>query len=300
MRPLATLVLLSPALSAAQIAPEYAYNGVGRPFMVTIKGRGRLEVRLVAGGAAEPVESVSVKPGARDLARLFPTLWTARRSAVLYAQLVEDGRPKGPALVLRPLTNPPLSVLKPDKTVEFQKDEDQEYAGVQAWVDQDLVLDTTLGTMRFRLRPDCAPNTVRTIMELVRGGYYRDVVFHRVVPTSRGFPFVVQGGDPAGTGSGGPGFAYALEDSPLPHDFGVLSIARSTDPNTNGSQFFVCLSREGTARLDHKYASFGQLIEGADVVRRIAAVPTGKDDRPTDPPVIRRARLVDASPYAKP
>ena len=191
-------------------------------------------------------------------------------------------------------------MLKPDKTVEFRKDEDDEYAGVQTWVDQDLVLETGLGTMRFRLRPDCAPNTVRTIMDLVRGGFYRDVVFHRVVPLARGFPFVIQGGDPAGTGNGGPGFAYALEDSPLPHDFGVISIARSTDPNTNGSQFFVCLSREGTARLDHKYASFGQLLAGADVVRRIAAVPTGKDDRPNDPPVVRRARLVNAAPYAKP
>lgn len=300
MRLLALGLVLAPAVTFAQLVPEYRYNGVGRPFLVAIKGRGKLEIRLIQGGTAETLATVPAKAGAADLAKLFPDLWTAKRKSVLYAQLVENGKPKGPALVLRPMTNPALSVLKPDKTVEFQKDEDDEYAGIQAWVDQDLVLETTLGTMRFRLRPDCAPNTVRNIMDLVRGGYYRDVIFHRVVPLARGLPFVIQGGDPAGTGSGGPGFNYALEDSPLPHDFGVISIARSADPNTNGSQFFVCLSREGTARLDHKYASFGQLLTGADVVRRIAAVPTGKDDRPTDPPVIRRALLVDAAPYGRP
>lgn len=300
MRPLATLLLLTPTLAFAQIEAEYAYNGVGRPFPIDIKGKGTLDIRLLAGGTAAVVDRAEAKAGKADLSKLFPNLWAKKRPTTLYAQLYADGKPTGPALVLRPMVNPPLSVLKPDKTVEFQKDEDSEYAGVQAWVDKDLVLETSLGKMRFRLRPDCAPNTVRNIMDLVRGGYYRDVIWHRIVAVARGNPFVIQGGDPAGTGSGGPGFAYALEDSPLPHDFGVISIARSTDPNTNGSQFFVCLSREGTSRLDHKYASFGQLIEGADVVRKTAAVATGENDRPKDPPVIRRAILVDASPYSKP
>lgn len=300
MRPFATALLLAPCLASAQLGATYAYNGVNRPFPIEVRGKGRLEIRLLAAGSAETVERAETRAGGQDLAKLFPYLWTRKERRVLYAQLYSGGKPKGPALVLRPMVNAPLSLLKPDKTVEFQKDEDDEYAGVQAWVDQDLVLETSLGKMRFRLRPDCAPNTVRTIMDLVRGGYYRDVIFHRVVAQARGLPFVIQGGDPAGTGSGGPGFAYALEDSSLPHDFGVVSIARSTDPNTNGSQFFVCLSREGTARLDHKYASFGQLLEGADVVRKIAAVPVGKDDRPNDPPVIRRAVLVDAAPYSKP
>ncbi|RYG25946.1 peptidylprolyl isomerase [bacterium] len=299
MRPLATLVLLTPCLACAQIQPEFAYNGVGRAFPVQIKGNGKLELRLLQGGSAEVIETVPAKSGKQDLAKLFPSLWTAKRPAVLYAQLVANGKPKGPALVLRPMVNPVLSVLKPDKTVEFQKDEDNEYAGIHAWVDQDLLLETNLGNMRFRLRPDCAPNTVRNIMDLAKGGYYRDVIWHRIVPVARGNPFVIQGGDPSGTGSGGPGFAYALEDSPLPHDFGVISMARSTDPNTNGSQFFVCLSREGTARLDHKYASFGQLIEGAEVVRKTAAAPL-EGERPKNPPTIRRAILVDAAPYSKP
>ena len=155
-----------------------------------------------------------------------------------------------------------------------------------------------MGTMEFRLRPDCAPNTAFNIMEFVRGGLYTNTIWHRVVAKRKdGTPFVIQGGDPAGTGSGGPGFSYPLENSPLPHDFGVISMPRSTDPNTNGCQLFVCLSREGTKHLDGKYASFGQLLRGADAVKKIAAVPVGKDDRPTNPPIIYRAKLVEAGPY---
>jgi cyclophilin family peptidyl-prolyl cis-trans isomerase len=195
------------------------------------------------------------------------------------------------------MTIPPISRLKPDgKTVEFVPGEDQAYAGIRAWVDRDIVFHTTMGDMRFAMRPDCAPNTVWTIMHLVSGGFYRDVIWHRVVALSHGFPFVIQGGDPTGTGNGGPGFDYPLEDSPLPHDLGVISIARDADPNTNGCQIFVCLSREGTARLDHKYASFGQCIAGIDVVKKIGAVPVGKEDRPLVPPVIHSAELVDATP----
>ncbi len=299
MRPLATLLFLAPVFALGQITSEYAYNGVGRPFPVTVAGSGKLEIRLLTGGTAEPIETVPVQAGKGDLSKIVPDLWTSKRRSVLYAQLVEDGKPKGPALVLRPMAGAATAVLKPDRTVGFQN-EGGEYAGVEAWVDQDLVLDTTLGRMRFRLRPDCAPNTVRIIMGLARGGYYRDVAWHRIVPLAGGAPFVIQGGDPTGTGSGGPGFAFDLEDSALPHDFGVLSMARTGDPNTNGSQFFVCLSREGTSRLDHSYASFAQIVEGADVVRKTAAVPLDGEKPKSPAPAIQNALLVDAAPYTKP
>ncbi len=290
------------AASVAQVVPTYDYNGVARPFPVTVKrpphAGGALEIRLLAPVTADAVAKSPVRTGANDLSALFPSLWKEKSPKVLYAQLFAGEKVVGPALVLQPMVNPSISRLKADgKTVEFVPDEDQAFAGIRAWVDQDILFDTTLGQMRFRMRPDCAPNTTWNIMHLVSGGFYRDVIWHRVVAMARGFPFVIQGGDPTGTGSGGPGFAYPLEDSSLPHDFGVISIARSTDPNTNGCQVFVCLSREGTARLDHKYASFGECIEGAETILRIAAVPTGKEDRPTDPPVIRGAKLVDSAPY---
>ena len=148
------------------------------------------------------------------------------------------------------------------------------------------------------MRPDAAPNTAWNFLELVKGGFYTDIIWHRIVAKrADGSPFVIQAGDPTGTGNGGPGYAFPLEDSPLPHDFGVISMARSTDPNTNGSQIFVCLSRAGTKHLDHRYASFGELVRGKEVVLKTGQVPVGKDDHPTDPPVIRRAYLVNAKPY---
>jgi peptidyl-prolyl cis-trans isomerase B (cyclophilin B) len=296
------ILFASVPMAIAQIYPTYDYNGVGRPFPVTVKRPartvGNLEIRILAPVTAAVLGSSPVKVGPNDLAALFPNLWKDKKTTVLYAQLVASNKAVGPALVLQPMTNPPISRLKPDgKTTEFVQDDGNPYAGIRAWVDQDIVFDTTLGQMRFRMRPDCAPNTAWNIMHLVSGGFYRDIIWHRVVALSHGFPFVIQGGDPTGTGDGGPGFAYPLEDSSLPHDFGVISIARDTDPNTNGCQVFVCLSREGTARLDHKYASFGECIQGADTIMKIAAVPVGKEDRPLDPPVIRSAKLVDAAPY---
>jgi len=294
--------LTTTVLAMSQINPDYPYNGVGRPFQVRVRkpdsANGDLTVALLLPDAKPFAGPVEVEEGKKDLAKLFPQLWTAKDQRVLHAQLFAEGRAVGPSLVLQPMTIPPLSRLKADgKSVEFPPDEGQAYAGVRAWVDRDIVFDTSLGKMRFRMRPDCAPNTVWNIMQLVQGGFYRDVIWHRVVKMSRGYPFVIQGGDPTGTGDGGPGFAYPLENSSLPHAFGVISIARDTDPNTNGCQVFVCLSRQGTARLDHLYASFGECIEGKETILKIANVPVGANDRPTNPPVIRNAKLVDSAPF---
>lgn len=288
-------------MAAAQVVPKYAYNAVGRPFLVRVrepKEAKHLQLELLSAPDARVLARAPTHVGELDLAKAFPGLWKDKNPHVLYLQLAEGDRKVGPALVLQPMTSPPVSRLKADgKTVEFVPTESQAYAGIRAWVDQDVVFDTDMGRMRFRMRPDCAPNTAWTIMHLVSDGFYRNLIWHRVVAMSHGFPFVIQGGDPAGDGNGGPGFSYPLEDSPLPHDFGVISIARDADPNTNGCQIFVCLSREGTARLDHKYASFGQCIEGAETILKIAAVKVGKEDRPLKPPVIRWAKLVDAAPY---
>jgi len=302
---LATVCLVAAAHSAfAQIESSYTYNGIHRSFPIKVRipggSRGSIQIQLLKPVTAEVVEKAEVTGGRQDLAKLFPDLWDAKHPTVLYAQLVVNDQKIGPALVLQPMLNPQISRLKDDKkTVEFITDEDGPmFNGYRAYVDKHIVFETSMGTMEFKTRPDAAPNTVWTIMELVRGGQYRDTIFHRIVAKrADGSPFVIQGGDPTGTGSGGPGFAYPLEDSTLPHDFGVISIARSTDPNTNGGQIFVCLSRAGTKHLDHKYATFGQLVKGAEVVKAIGAVPVGKEDRPINPPVIRNAKLVNAGPY---
>jgi peptidyl-prolyl cis-trans isomerase B (cyclophilin B) len=302
MRLALPLLMLLPALASAQIEPVQLYNGIRRPFFVKVRAPGgdaKVEIQALTPVTAVPLYSAVVEAGKIDVAKALPDLWTTKHPRLLYLQLLVDGKKRGPALVLQPMTVPDNSRLAADgKTVEFVPDEDQEFAGYRAYVDQHLVFETSMGRMEFRLRPDCAPNTAFNIMEFARNGLYTETIWHRVVAKRKdGTPFVIQGGDPAGTGSGGPGFAYPLEKSPLPHDFGVISIARSTDPNTNGCQVFVCLSREGTKHLDGRYASFGQILSGGEVVKKIAAVPVGKDDRPNDPPVIHRVRLINAGPY---
>lgn len=298
MKSYAWILGLAPALAMSQITPDHAYNGVNRPFPIRVRANGDAQIQILEPVTADVRASAPVESGTQDLAKIFPSLW--KWTTLHYAQLVVGGKKVGPALVLQPMLNPILSRLAADgKTVEFVPDEDGPmFNGFRAWVDQDLFFETSLGNMRFRLRPDCAPNTAWTIMQLAKEGLYTNTIFHRVVAKRPdGSPFVIQGGDPTGTGSGGAGFAYPLEDSKLEHDYGVISIARSTDPNTNGCQIFVALSREGTKHLDHRYAAFGQAIEGADTIAKIAGVKVGKDDRPDDPPVIKRVRLVNAAPY---
>lgn len=286
------------AVSFAQLTPDHLYNAVNKPLPVAVKASGKLEIHLLEPVTAKDIAVASVKAGRVDLAQALG-LWSRQVKSVTYAQLYADGRPQGAPIVLQPMLSPTISKLGADgKTVVFEPDEDQAYSGIRAYADSYLQVETSAGNMTFALRPDCAPNTAANVLDYARNELYTDTIFHRVVYKRKdGTRFVIQGGDPAGTGSGGPGWAYALENSPLPHDFGVISIARSTDPNTNGCQIFVCLSREGTKHLDGKYASFGQLIRGADTVVKIALVKVGKDDRPEVPPVIKRVRLIPADPY---
>lgn len=186
----------------------------------------------------------------------------------------------------RPLTRAELDAVRP-------------CTGFRVYIDADVRLRTDRGDLLFALRPDAAPNTAWNFRHLVDGGFYRGVVFHRVVPlTAAGDPFVVQAGDPTATGNGGPGWWLPMEPSTLPHDFGVLSMARAAHPDSAGSQFFVCLSRPGTARLDGDYTSFGELIAGDDVLRAIAAVRLAdvETGRPRNPPLIQEAFLEATGP----
>jgi peptidyl-prolyl cis-trans isomerase B (cyclophilin B) len=172
-------------------------------------------------------------------------------------------------------------------------------SGLRIYPERDVILHTTAGDIRIALRPDEAPNTAWNFLELCEGGFYRNVMFHRVVPlTPTGQPFVIQAGDPTGGGDGGPGYWLPIEDSKLPHDFGVISMARSDDPDSNGSQFFFCLSREGTARLDGQYCSFGYAVDGAATIKAIAEVELADiaAGRPVKPPMINNAALVPAPP----
>lgn len=131
----------------------------------------------------------------------------------------------------------------------------------------------------IELEPKTAPNTVANFISLVEDGFYDGLIFHRVIPG-----FMVQGGDPDGTGMGGPDYSINGEfssndfENTLTHERGVLSMARTQDPNSAGSQFFIMT--ESATHLDGDYAAFGQVIEGMDVIDEIVAVERDGSDKP--------------------
>lgn len=291
-------VLASTVVLAARpaLVAEFIYNGIDRPFSVNADAKGKLTIQLLDPADNKVLEEGAAKRGKNDLGKVLPSLFKEKRRKVLFAQLTADGKPKGSPLVLQPMTNPPVATLDPaTKNPKWDPDEDDIYAGVRAWSNQNVVLDTTEGEIEMKMRPDVAPNTVFNFVGLVGGGFYRDVIFHRIVQKGRnGGMFVAQGGDPTGTGMGSPGYSIPLEKSSLKHDFGVVGMARSTDPNTGSAQFYFGLSREATAHLDGRYTTFAETVRGQEVLKKIAAVEIGpKDDRPVKPPIIKNARFVE-------
>ena len=160
--------------------------------------------------------------------------------------------------------------------------------------------ETTEGNFKIRLFDAEAPNTVGNFVGLAEGTkewrdpkngerkkapFYDGIIFHRVING-----FMIQGGDPLGQGTGGPGYNFADEFHPqLRHDkAGILSMANA-GPNTNGSQFFITLGP--TPHLDKRHSVFGEVVEGLDVVKKIGAVPTGRQDRPVTPVVINKVSI---------
>ncbi len=310
------------------IVPEKLYHGVGQPVMVKIGSLQATEsitlVLMRADGelVAPPRE---VRPGRVDLGEVLPEIWTIRRAC--YVQRMDDRQRVGTAVVVGPM----LSRIEPRTEQDVRHDgsmytrivgwgeppegaegtstdgepfwnvpdHKRVFSGLRVYLERDVVLVTNKGDIVLAMRPDEAPNTVWNFRQLVAGGFYDGVIFHRVVPlTRRGRPFVIQGGDPTGGGEGGPGYWLPLEPSRLPHGFGVISMARADHPDSAGSQFFICLSREGTARLDGQYCAFGYAVEGADTIRAIAAVKLADParGRPARPPIIQWAELVASPP----
>lgn len=143
-------------------------------------------------------------------------------------------------------------------------------------------------TIKCELYPKVAPNTVNNFLSLVKKGFYNGLTFHRIIPG-----FMIQGGCPEGTGTGGPGYSVRGEfrsngfDNKLKHERGVISMARSMFPDSAGSQFFIM--HEDAPHLDGQYAAFGKVTDGMDTVDYIAGVKTGYADRPIEPVVIKGA-----------
>ena len=149
------------------------------------------------------------------------------------------------------------------------------------------------GTIEIELFPDVAPNTVRNFASLVRKGFYDGLTFHRVIPG-----FMIQGGDPHGSGTGGPGYTITGEfqnnnfPNELRHSRGVLSMARTSDPNSAGSQFFIMVA--DAPQLDGGYAAFGKVRSGLEEVDRIVEARRDGNDKPLDSQVIKKITLNEA------
>jgi cyclophilin family peptidyl-prolyl cis-trans isomerase len=148
------------------------------------------------------------------------------------------------------------------------------------------VFDTSLGGFKVELLAGESPNTVNNFVFLARQKYYNGIIFHRIIKT-----FMIQGGDPTGTGCGGPGYQFA-DELPVKHSYDVGMVAMANaGPNTNGSQFFICTGADSKC-LDSQpnYTQFGKVIEGLDTVQKIATVPVtysnGEMSHPRTPPVI--------------
>ena len=149
-----------------------------------------------------------------------------------------------------------------------------------------VIMSTSMGDIKIELYPDKAPETVKNFLSYVNDKFYDGTIFHRVIPE-----FMIQGGDPAGSGTGGPGYQFEDETRNSPHRFdkkGKLAMANA-GPNTNGSQFFITVAP--TAWLTGKHTIFGEVIEGQEVVDKISGVARNRQDRPLKDVVLQSVTI---------
>jgi cyclophilin family peptidyl-prolyl cis-trans isomerase len=153
-----------------------------------------------------------------------------------------------------------------------------------------LELDTSAGKITLDLASDIAPGHVANLLGLAKIGYYDGLIFHRIIKG-----FMIQGGCPEGTGTGGPGYTIKAEFNKMKHEPGVLSAARTSDPNSAGSQFFICLGAH--SHLDGQYTAFGKTAdaESLSVVKVIGEVSTDRNDRPQKPVTIKSAKVLETA-----
>lgn len=229
---------------------------------VSITGQGTLpqpdfcqagvSFRLTRSGA--PSQSILTRIGPRPAAKAGPSL-----SGTIELAAIEPG-----ALQIEALYNPRRP--SPDFQGAEAETSNRVAFNVKGGKKLHVRLTTEAGPIMLEFFPERAHNHVLSFVQLAAKGYFNGISFHRIVPG-----FVIQGGDPTGSGSGGPGYKIPAEFNDYPHDLGVLSMARTSDPHSAGSQFFVCLSRERTAGLDNQYTVFGKVVSGIEAVQKIGA-----------------------------
>jgi len=297
---------------ASVIVPSKGWYAPGEPINVNMKAAGETTLTLTdfagktfepQGGPGTAVVAPAGEGGAQvDVRRVFSILATPG-TYLLYA-MPKDSKS------IRDFAGTPLVIgVRDDRRrgappgAMVVKVEPLCYA----------TLTTEKGAMTIAFFYDVAPNAAANFINLASGGYYDGLRFHRIVPG-----FVIQGGDPRGDGSGGPGYMINAEFNDRPHEAGVLSMARSGDPNESsgappraefansaGSQFFICLDYNATRQLDRRYTGFGRVIEGMDAVKQLAQAPIADEQsgRPQNPPVIQKVQIqpvtAQSNPYAR-
>lgn len=287
------LVATTMALFSVLI-PSKVWYAPTQPLMVNIKPTGAITLVLTdfSGNNIEPNGDTSISAEKTvDLKLVFPSIVNPG-TYVLYAVPKEGKLPtfQGTPLVIGVRQDQrrgaPAGAM-------VTKVEPLRYA----------VMSTDQGDMTLAFYYDVAPNTASNFLTLAEGGFYDGLTFHRIVPG-----FVIQGGDPRGDGTGGPGYTIDAEFNDHPHEPGVLSMARNGDPleqqppfpmprpefaNSAGSQFFVCLEYAKTKSLDGRYTAFGRVVKGMEAVKTIAASPLADErlGRPVNPPVIKKVEV---------
>jgi peptidyl-prolyl cis-trans isomerase B (cyclophilin B) len=266
------------------ILPSKLWFAPGQPIAVKVDQASTLVLTTFDGKPVPAKGSADVAAGATvDLKAVFPVL-EAPGTYLVYADPQGKTSPAdfvGTPVVVEVLSNKETGGSAPMVT----KLEPLQY----------VQMKTTGGDLTMTMYYDSSPNTVDSFLRLAGEGYYDGLLFHRVIKG-----FMIQGGDPTGTGGGGPGFSQNAEFNSYPHKEGVLSMARTNDPNSAGSQFFICLDYAGTQQLDGKYTTFGKVVSGFEGVQKIGATPTGDGDRPNAPQTIDKAEVLSVTPGHNP
>ncbi len=280
------------------LVPTKQWYAPSRPVEVKVDGNQPMHLVAIdfAGKRLEPKGSADVQPGQTvDLKAAYPQIDVVG-TYVVFA--VPQGKPvtefAGTPLLVQARTAPKFAGPIGTNVIRVAP---LVYAK----------MTTNQGAMKLAFWFDVAPNTAASFINLAEGGFYDGLRFHRVVPG-----FIIQGGDPTGTGYGGPGYQLPAEFNDRAHEEGVISMARTGDPiepkgmppradwaNSAGSQFFICLSREKCQTLDKKYTAFGQVVEGMQAVKAIATTPL-KDEKPIDPQLIEKVEIVPTTAQDNP
>ena len=273
------------------LTPTKNWFAPDQPLTVNIKAEGdaRLVLTSFTGGKVDPKGAAEVSgETTKDLKQIFPEALSQGGTFLLYVVPKDKDLPdfQGTPLVISVREDKRRGAPAGPMVIKV---EPLQYA----------VLSTKGGNMTMAFYYDVAPHTVENFLDLASHGYFDGQKFHRIVPG-----FVIQGGDPRGDGTGGPGYQIPAEFNERPHVEGVLSMARGTDPDSAGSQFFVCLDYAHTQQLDRKYTAFGKVVDGFNVAQEIGKtkIADPSTGRPEQPQVIEKVEVkpvtAKENPYA--